>query len=195
MAEAAKEQGLQVESCADISSRIASVLADGQLIARFAGAMEWGPRALGNRSVLAATQDRGVVQRLNNCLKRSEFMPFAPAVLAEDADSYFEGLDKARHSAEFMTTCFNATAKMREEHPAVVHVDGTVRPQLVRRENNPGFHDVLSAFRRLTGSGVLLNTSFNIHEEPIVRTPREAVRSFLEAKLDYLTMGPLLIHR
>jgi carbamoyltransferase len=171
---------------------IASALARGKLVARFDGRMEWGPRALGNRSVLAATTDRAVVARLNECLKRSDFMPFAPAALAEDAGRYAGGVEKARHAAEYMTACFACTPEMKAEHPAVVHTDDTARIQLVRADRNPAFHRVLSAYRRRTGHGILLNTSFNMHEEPIVRTPEDAVRSFLAAGLDYLALGPFL---
>jgi carbamoyltransferase len=120
-------------------------------------------------------------------------MPFAPAVLAEDSGEYVLGADKARHAAEFMTVCFACTRRMKEEHPAVVHVDGTARAQLVVKENNPGFHEILRVFKARTGTGVVLNTSFNIHEEPIVRTPGEAVAAFLNARLDYLAMGDFLV--
>ncbi len=155
--------------------------------------MEWGPRALGNRSVLASTTQPGVVERLNRLLRRSDFMPFAPAVLDDVADQYFTDLELARHAAEFMTVCFDATQKMKEEHPAVTHVDGTVRPQLVCKGTNPAFYRLLTEYQKLTGSGIVLNTSFNIHEEPIVRTAEHAVRSFLDAGLDYLALGDFLI--
>jgi carbamoyltransferase len=176
----------------DVPELLADHLAQGKLVARFDGAMEWGPRALGNRSILAATHDASVVARLNHRLRRSDFMPFAPAVLAEDAALYVQGWEKAAHAAEFMTVTFACTAKMHEEHPAVVHVDGTARAQLVRRDANPNFYAVLAAYKRRTGHGILLNTSFNIHEEPIVRTPEGAVDTFLRAGLDYLALGPFV---
>jgi carbamoyltransferase len=187
--------GIEAEYCPDIDERVAELLAGGALVARFRDRMEWGPRALGNRSVLAPATDTGVATRLNNMLGRSEFMPFAPAVLDEDADACFEGLDSARHGAQFMTACFAATAPMCARHPAVVHVDGTARPQLVRRDANPSLHALLRAYRQRTGSPVLLNTSFNLHEEPIVRTPEEAIAAFLQAGLDYLALGPFLVAR
>ncbi len=176
----------------DIEERAAELLAEGRIVARFAGRMEWGPRALGNRSILVRTSDRAVVERLNTALARSDFMPFAPAVLDEDAALYCDGLEAARHSAEFMTVCFDCTDRMKREHPAVVHVDGTARAQLVRRDHNPGFHAILGGFKRRSGTGVVLNTSFNIHEEPIVRTPEEAIAAFRKARLDYLAIGPFL---
>ncbi|HYD50226.1 MAG TPA: carbamoyltransferase C-terminal domain-containing protein [Terriglobales bacterium] len=185
--------GVANERCADIDRRAAELVAAGRLVARFTGRMEWGPRALGNRSVLARADDRNIVQRLNQRLRRSDFMPFAPAVTAEDADLYFDDLDGARHAAEFMTLCFDATPRMRETHPAVVHVDGSARAQLVQRQTNPSFHRLLLAYQRSTGHPLLLNTSFNIHEEPIVRTPAEAIRAFRQAGLDHLVLGEHLV--
>lgn len=184
---------LSFEHCPNIEQRVAERLAEGFLVARCRGRMEWGPRALGNRSILADTTQAGVVARLNELLRRNDFMPFAPAVLDECADQYFCGLDQARHAAQFMTVCFNATEQMKSEHPAVTHVDGTVRPQLVTERNNASFYRLLDEFRKLTGRGVLLNTSFNIHEEPIVRTAEHAVRSFLVAGLDYLAIEDYLV--
>jgi carbamoyltransferase len=191
---AIRNANLPYEHCDDIAERIADALVEGRLVARFAGKMEWGPRALGNRSVLARTTDRAVVDRLNRLLKRSDFMPFAPAILDEDGDEYAVGADAARHAAEFMTVCFDCTERMKRENPAVVHVDGTARAQLVREASNPAFHRILSAFKRRTGCGVLLNTSFNIHEEPIVCTPEEAVAAFRNAHLDYLAIGDFLVN-
>ncbi len=181
------------ERCDDVDQRVGELLAQGRIVARFQGRMEWGPRALGNRSILAETRDHAINDRLNTLLRRSEFMPFAPAVLDTSADDYIVGLQHARHAAEFMTVCFDCTALMKSECPAVVHVDGTARPQLVTPAANPGFHRVIDTYKRLTGVGAVLNTSFNIHEEPIVRTPEEAVRTFLSAKLDYLAIGPFLV--
>lgn len=187
--------GTAYESCDDIDDRIAATLAAGEIIGVFRDRMEWGPRALGNRSILAPATDAGVNQRLNTMLERSEFMPFAPAVLAADADLYFENVGAARRAAELMTVCFRATAKMRAEYPAVVHVDGTVRAQLVKPANNPRLHAVLEAYKKRTGRAVVLNTSFNIHEEPIVRTPEEAVAAFRKAGLDALALGEMFVLR
>lgn len=192
---AIRNANLPFERCDDITERIADALVEGQLVARFTGKMEWGPRALGNRSVLARTTDRTVVDRLNRLLKRSDFMPFAPAILDEDGDLYVERVNVARHAAEFMTVCFDCTERMRREHRAVVHVDDTARAQLVRGASNPAFHRILSAFKRRTGCGVILNTSFNIHEEPIVRTPEEALTAFRNARLDYLAIGDFLVNQ
>ncbi len=180
---------VKVRRCDDPEATAASLLAEGALVARFHGRMEWGPRSLGNRSVLAKPDRPEVAAKLNACLRRSDFMPFAPAVLDEDGPEYLLNLDGARHAAEFMTLCFASTPRMARENPAAVHVDGTARPQLVRAAHNPSFHRLLAEYKRLTGRGVLLNTSFNLHEEPIVRTPDEAIAAFLHAGLDYLMLG------
>src|SRR6185369_10193036 len=112
----------------------------GRIVGWFQGRMEFGPRALGNRSMLARPTDASINDWLNERLDRSEFMPFAPSVLAEQADEVFLGVDKARHTAEFMTITFDVRPEWRERIPAVVHVDGTARPQLVRRDRNPLYH-------------------------------------------------------
>jgi carbamoyltransferase len=188
-------KGLAFDRPGSVETRTAELLAEGKIVARFDGRMEWGPRALGNRSILAPACDPAVPDRLNEQLKRSDFMPFAPALPAEDADLYVAGAEPARHAAEFMTVCFRCTPLMAGRYPSVVHVDGTARAQFVRPEANPGFHRILTGYRALTGGGVMLNTSFNMHEEPIVRTPGEAVNAFLEAGLDALALGPFLVPR
>ena len=190
---ALREANLAYERIERIEEHLAPLLADGALVARFDGAMEWGPRALGNRSILARASDPAVTQRLNRCLRRNDFMPFAPALPDEVAHEFVVGADRARHAAEFMTVCFDCTERMRREAPAVVHVDGTARAQFVRSDRNPGFHRILTAFGKVTGSPVLLNTSFNIHEEPIIQTPEQAIRAFCYAGLDYLAIGPFLV--
>ncbi len=184
--------GLAWERPENIAETVAGHVAGGRIVARFDGRMEWGPRALGNRSILAPAGDPAVHDRLNDHLKRSEFMPFAPAVADGELGRFVLGADKARHAAEFMTVCFSCAPKMGELYPSVVHADGTARAQCVRRDANPGFHAILEALGRRTGGAVVLNTSFNMHEEPIVRTPEEAVSAFLKARLDYLAMGPFL---
>ncbi len=187
-----KSAGVPYEACPDPEDKVAELLADGKIVGRFQGRMEWGPRALGNRSILVRTTDRQVVDRLNGLLKRSDFMPFAPAMLDEDADEYMTNIEAGRHAAQFMTVCFDCREKMHREHPAVVHTDGTARTQLVEQGNNPTFHRILTGYKRRAGDSVVLNTSFNIHEEPIVRTPDEGVAAFVNAGLDYLSIGGFL---
>ena len=175
--------------------RVAAILAGGGAVGRFDGAMEWGPRALGHRTVLAGVGDPAVNTWLNERLDRSEFMPFAPIVRAEDAERWFIGIDRARASAHFMTVCFDCTEAFKRLAPAAVHIDGTARPQLLRRSDDPALHALLCRMGDLTGVPALINTSFNLHEEPIVCTPSDAVRAFDQAELDGLWMGPYVVAR
>lgn len=176
-----------------ITDVIAQLLADGRVVARFTGRMEYGPRALGHRSILYQTTDPSINDWLNAHLLRTEFMPFAPATLQEYADECFEGLDGARDSARYMTITFNCSEKMRAQSPGVVHVDGTARPQILDPETAPDFYKIAVAYHKLTGIPSLINTSFNMHGEPIVCTPEDALRSFNEGKLDYLAIGDWLV--
>jgi carbamoyltransferase len=155
--------------------------------------MEYGPRALGHRSILYQTTDPSINDWLNANLKRTEFMPFAPATLQEYADECFDGLDGARDSARYMTITFNCTKKMRAQSPGVVHVDGTARPQVLDPDTAPDFYKITVAYHKLTGIPSLINTSFNMHGEPIVCTPEDALRSFNQGNLDYLAIGNWLV--
>ena len=177
----------------NITDVIAKLLADGHVVARFTGRMEYGPRALGHRSILYQTTDPSVNDWLNSHLLRTEFMPFAPATLQEYADECFEGLDGARDSARYMTITFNCTERMRLQSPGVVHVDGTARPQILDPDTAPDFYKIAVAYHKLTGIPSLINTSFNMHGEPIVCTPEDALRSFNQGKLDYLAIGNWLV--
>jgi carbamoyltransferase len=193
MAAAVREAGLEPRRIDPIEHEIARLLAEGRVVARFNGRMEFGPRALGNRSILYHASDATVNDWLNKRLERTEFMPFAPATLRDEGEASFLGLRGAEHAAEFMTITFDCSEEFRRNCPAAVHVDGTARPQLVRKEANCSFHQVLDHYRELTGVGTVVNTSFNMHEEPIVCTPQDAVRSFLQGHLDYLAIGPFIV--
>lgn len=177
----------------ELEDRIAELLCEGYVVARADGAMEYGPRALGNRSILYHPTDRKVNDWLNQNLKRTEFMPFAPSVLHEEADRCFEGITGAKHPAEFMTITFDCTEWMRRHMGGVVHIDGTARPHLVRRDRNPKFYRIIEAFYDRTGLPGIINTSFNMHEEPIVATADDCIRAFLAGNLDYLAIGPHLL--
>jgi carbamoyltransferase len=184
---------LHYERCDDVEDRIADLLAQNAIVGRFNGRMEYGPRALGNRSVLYPAREPEVNQWLNKQLGRTEFMPFAPACLAEESHRLFKNLSGCEKTAEFMTITFDCTDEMKRHSPAAVHVDGTARPQLVRAERNPSFHRILTAYHARTGIPVLINTSFNMHEEPIVGSPADAVRAFLLGNVDYLAAGQFLV--
>lgn len=177
----------------NITDVIARLLAEGRVVARFTGRMEYGPRALGHRSILYQTSDPSINDWLNVRLRRTEFMPFAPATLQEYADECFEGLDGVRDAARYMTITFNCTEKMRLQSPGVVHVDGTARPQILDPETAPDLYAIALAYCKLTGIPSLINTSFNMHGEPIVCTPEDALRSFEQGKLDYLAIGNWLV--
>jgi carbamoyltransferase len=177
-----------------IAEHVAGLLAAGYVVARADGRMEYGPRALGNRSILYHPTDLSANDWLNQNLRRTEFMPFAPAVLAEAAYRCFDDIKGAEHAAEFMTITFHCTPWMKRHMPGVVHLDGTARPQLVPRETrNRGYRAIIEAFERRTGLPGIINTSFNLHEEPIVATADDAVRAFLEGNIDYLLLGRRLI--
>jgi carbamoyltransferase len=193
IARAVTEAALPASHEPDIHWKVAELLAQGFVVARFNGRMEYGPRALGHRSILYQTTDPSVNDWLNKSLQRTEFMPFAPATLAEYAPARYEALAGAEEPARFMTITLNCTPLMKRESPGVVHVDGTARPQLIDRATAPDFHKILHDYHQITGIPSLINTSFNMHEEPIVCTPQDALRSFREGRLDYLAIGDWLV--
>lgn len=192
VAQALEAGGVEYTEPPDLEAEIARRLRDGFVVARFAGRMEYGPRALGNRSILYRPDEPSVNAWLNERLSRTEFMPFAPVTMVEHADESFKGLDGARDAARFMTIAFDATPEMRSQCPGVVHIDGTARPQVLSEADNPSYYRILSEFHRLTGIPSIVNTSFNIHEEPIVCTPEDAIRAFRIGHLDVLAIGPFL---
>lgn len=192
---AAKGGGLKVEKSADIALDTAKLLADNIIVGWFQGRMEYGPRALGHRSILIHPGDRSMNDKINKRLKRTEFMPFAPSCLYEYADELFVNWNKSRHSSEFMTVTYDVNPDWIEKLAAVVHIDNTARPQVVKKENEPLYWQVIYEFQKITGLPAISNTSFNIHEEPIVCTPDDAVRSFLQGAVDVLVMGDYVVRK
>jgi carbamoyltransferase len=120
-------------------------------------------------------------------------MPFAPVTLFEERHSCYENIDGAESAAQFMTITLDCTDYMKRTSPAAVHVDGTARPQLIREEANPSYYRILREYYQLSGIPSLINTSFNMHEEPIVNSPADAIRAFLQGNLDYLAIGDFLV--
>ncbi len=177
----------------NINQEIANILFNGKILARFNGRLEYGPRALGNRSILFQTTDITANDWLNKKLKRTEFMPFAPVTLFEYFSECYENISEEINTYQFMTITVNCSKKMKEQSPAVVHVDGTARPQVVSKSNNPELHTILSYYYKLSGIPSLINTSFNPHEEPIVCNPDDALKAFIDCKLDVLQIGPFLV--
>lgn len=177
----------------DLSTLVAKLLLDGKIVARFDGRMEFGPRALGNRSILMSTTNKNATNILNQKLKRNEFMPFAPVTLLEEADKCYLDFDPSDPNHEFMTITLNCSERMKELSPGVVHINGTARPQILSRKMNPSFYDILSKYYELSGIPSIINTSFNLHDEPIVCTPIQAITSCINGKFDALVIGPFLV--
>lgn len=173
-----------------ICRETAKLLAEEKVVGWFQGRSEFGPRALGNRSILADPRNPAMKDVLNARVKhRQAFRPFAPIVLAERASEVFEG----EEDSPFMLLAKNVAPEWRDRVPAIVHVDGTARVQTVRREHNERLYLLLKEFEALTGVPVLLNTSFNIRGEPIVETPADAMKCFLSTGIDYLALHDILI--
>lgn len=189
---ALEKAGVTYEEPDDLAQAIGRLLADGKVVARADGKMEYGPRALGNRTVMAPCHDPSINQWLNKKFARTEFMPFAPVILQEHAKEYFPDWDESQIASNFMTVTYDVSDIAKQHIPAAVHVDGTARPQVIRREDNPGYYDILKEYCAITGVPSVINTSFNMHEEPIVRTADEAITAFLSAGLDALVVGPFL---
>jgi carbamoyltransferase len=177
-----------------IAAAVAQRLAAGSVVGMFQGRMEFGPRALGNRSILADPRDADMKDRINEKVKRRElFRPFAPAVATEDAAEYFDMTGLAE--SPFMLFTVPVRPDKRALIPAVTHVDGSARVQTVSRATNARFWEVLQEFRKLTGIPVLLNTSFNVKNEPIVCSPGDALACFLSTDIDCIAMGDFLVDK
>ena len=177
----------QVTASADrpVEQAVDALIA-GRVVAIYTGRMEYGPRALGARSILAVATKREVNDSINKRLERSEFMPFAPVVLEEHVAEVFNVNPGNAHAARFMTITCDVRPEWRDRIPAVVHVDGSARPQTIRRSDNPLYYDVLDLYYHRTGTPVLVNTSFNVHEEPIVDTPEQALKSLVDRRIDHI---------
>lgn len=167
----------------------------GRIGAIYTGRMEYGPRALGARSILANPSRRDTHDLLNERLSRTEFMPFAPVIAAEKAATVFDISGANAYACRFMTITCNVKPQWRERIPAVVHVDGSARPQTIERDVNPLYYDILAAFERESGLPVLVNTSFNVHEEPIVNKPSECLKALLDGRIDFVVTTQGLYER
>lgn len=175
------------------ADQIAALLHQGNIVARMAGRMEFGARALGNRSILADPSRTELVRTLNEQIKGRDFwMPFACTIVVERADDYI--VNPKRISSPYMMLAFDTTTAGRRLLKAGIHpYDFTIRPQLLSREENPRYHEIIRAFERLTGIGAVLNTSFNLHGEPIVCSPADALRTFDDSGLRYLQLENWLV--
>jgi len=184
--------GVRYEACEDISDRAADLLAQGKIVGWFQGRMESGPRALGNRSILADPREKAAQDRVNTAIKYREYWrPFCPSLNLEAVSEYLTKPTRC----PFMILTFNVSEDIASRIRAVVHVDNTVRPQEVSKDVNPRYHRLIEAFARRTGVPVVLNTSFNVKGEPIVCKPTDALRTFFATGLDALAIGNCLVQK
>ncbi|GLU32038.1 carbamoyltransferase C-terminal domain-containing protein [Trinickia caryophylli] len=179
------------ERLTDVAAQTADLLASGQVIGWFQGRTEFGPRALGARSILASPVDPQMQAKLNEIKDREDFRPVAPVVMEELAADWFVGA----RTAPFMLFIFDVRPERAERIPAVRHVDGTARVQTINRQQHPLYYDLLAEFHARTGVPILVNTSFNTRGEPMVNSPRDALESFWTSPLDALVIGPFLIRK
>jgi carbamoyltransferase len=175
--------------------RVGELINNGYVVGLFIGKTEYGPRALGNRSIVVKPTDKETHEYLNKKLKRTEIMPFAPAVLEEYADSIFD-IKNSRYTAEFMTICYDTKKEWIDKIPAVVHyVDGTARPQIVNKDRNSSFYNIISAYHQISGYPVVLNTSLNAHGEPINNYPNQVIKHLLDESIDYIVTENFIIKK
>ncbi|MCW7536314.1 carbamoyltransferase [Aquabacterium sp. A7-Y] len=179
----------------DVAGETARLLAENRVIGWFQGRMEFGPRALGARSILASPIDPGMQARLNELKDREDFRPVAPVVPEDDLPDWFTPAAANGGSAPFMLFIYDVLPGQAARIPAVCHADHTARVQTVRRDTNPPYYDLLKAFATLTGVPVLVNTSFNVRGEPVVCTPRDAINAFYSTPLDALVIGSFLLEK
>jgi carbamoyltransferase len=189
---AIKDSGYKFYREKDICAQVANLLRDDNIVGWFQGRMEWGPRALGNRSILGNPTIRGTADRINSIIKfRENWRPFCPSILKEHAQEIL-GSD---HPAPFMTIAFKTSPKWKNRIPEVVHVDGTCRPQVVDKEINPKFHKLIENFYHLSGVPAVINTSLNRRGEPMICSPQDALLMFRESGLQYLALGDFLVKK
>lgn len=179
----------------NVIEETADLIASGKIVGWFQGRMELGPRALGNRSILANPAIKGINDTVNYYVKHREpWRPFAPAITEEDAPRYFEGVEKTKASP-FMLETFYVKKELREKLPAITHIDGSARIQTVRPDQNERLYALLKALETRTGHPMVLNTSFNDAGEPIVCTPRDAMRCYFATGMDVLVLGDFILEK
>jgi len=179
----------------DVAGETARLLAQDRIVGWFQGRMEFGPRALGARSILASPISQDMQARLNELKDREDFRPVAPALPRDDLADWFVPAAANRGEAPFMLFLYDVRPEQATRIPAVCHADRTARVQTVTRESAPRFHDTLKAFQALTGVPILVNTSFNVRGEPIVCTPQDALHAFFSTPLDALVIGRFLVEK
>ena len=185
----------RLDDARDIAESTARILAAGGIVGWFQGRMEFGPRALGARSILASPIDPQMQARLNELKDREDFRPVAPAVPQEALAHWFAPAEANGGASPFMLFVYDVAPGQGARIPSACHTDRTARVQTVSADTNPRFHALLQAFGRLTGVPVLVNTSFNVRGEPIVCTPRAAIEAFFSTPLDALVIGTFVVHK
>jgi carbamoyltransferase len=194
-----KRGKLRYERPENFTDAVAGLLAADRIVGWFQGRMEFGPRALGGRSILASPLSPDMQQRLNEIKDREDFRPVAPVVLEEEAANWFVARAGNRRATSivspFMLFVNEVAADKAERIPAVRHVDGTARIQTINRTQNPRYYDLVKAFERRTGVPVLVNTPFNTRSEPVVCSPRDAVECFWTSPLDALAIGSFVLRK
>ena len=175
----------------DVAQETAELLAEDKIIGWFQGRMEYGPRALGSRSILASPISPEMQTRLNEVKDREDFRPVAPVVLEEDAAEWFVGAEKS----PFMLFIYDVVAEKASQIPAVKHVDGTARIQTINESQHPQYYALLKAFKEITGVPILVNTSFNTLGKPVVCSPRDAIACFWTSPFDALVIGSFIIEK
>ncbi|MBU0485632.1 MAG: carbamoyltransferase [Proteobacteria bacterium] len=202
----------QFEDSQQLAAKVSELLADGKVVGWFQGRMEWGPRALGNRSILGDPRNPEMQKRLNLKIKKREgFRPFAPSVLEEDVGDYFDLADQSPYMLLVASVIerrrkklpanyddidmYDRLYQLRSDIPAVTHVDFSARVQTVSKQTNPIYWHLINEFKKITGCSLLVNTSFNVRGEPIVCTPDDAYQCFFNTDMDYLVMGSFLISK
>jgi carbamoyltransferase len=184
------ESGLEYRYCENIEEETATLISKGHIVFWFQGRMEYGPRSLGNRSILALPNSKRIRDLLNLRLKmRVWYQPFCPSMLEEDAELYLEEYDAPNR---FMTMGYMVREDKRDEVEGVISVDGSCRPQIISG-NTSRYGKLLTEVKKITGRGVLLNTSFNIHGDPMVCSPKDAIDTLKRTRNDYLVMGNYLV--
>jgi carbamoyltransferase len=180
----------------NLLDKVTNLLIKEKVIGWFQGRMEWGPRALGARSILASAAKEEMRDIINAKVKKREmFRPFAPVILEEYVDTYFEAKGQPKELAKYMLTVLPFKEKGKKQAPATVHVDGTGRLQSIERSDNPLYYDLIKLFMKKTGTPILVNTSFNVRGKPIVCTPEEAVNCFLSTEIDTLVIDNYLVSK
>jgi carbamoyltransferase len=189
-----EKYSIRAEGAGDIGATIAELLHKNKVVARFDGRLEFGARALGNRSILANPSDPSNTRKINDMIKMRDFwMPFAPSILSEREADYI--LNPKRIPAPYMIMTFNTTDKRRDIQAAIHPSDFTVRPQVLVKTHNPKYWSIIDRFADFAGIGAILNTSFNLHGEPIVATPEDALSTFVRSGLEYLALGDRLVQK